>query len=421
MSAWNMAFRSLRRRRLRTGLTASGIIVGVALMFILLSLTSGMDVQTRQMVRALGGADITVSNATVPERGVFPPEGGMFFGAARTLNEYLVQVISQIPRVYAVSPQLSFSGYVSTTRITVNGVDPATYSAVAGELNVVSGVSISENDEHKIVLGKAIADSLSVTVGGTVTVGTTQTDGQTFTVIGIFETGNQFQEYAGYITLNDAQNITNQQGLVTQILVKCVDSNEVSDISNAISSSISGVRVTVSAGMVSQASSMLNTLSLFFAIIGLVALFAGSFGVVNTMFMSVTERTREIGTLKAIGARDSVILKIFMAEAILIGLIGGGAGVIAGTVLSYVFPLFTRGILGVTQGVTQGTPFGGGGPFGGGRTDFSRMSNVNITPSIEPLNIALCFSLGALVGILSGIYPAWRAARMKPVEALKHG
>jgi len=172
MSAWNMAFRSLRRRRLRTGLTASGIIVGVALMFILLSLTSGMDVQTRQMVRALGGADITVSNATMPER-------GMFFGVARTLNEYLVQTISQIPRVYAVSPQLSFNGYVSTTRITVNGVDPATYSAVAGELNVVRGVSISENDGDKIVLGKAVADSLSVTVGETVTVGTTQTDGRT--------------------------------------------------------------------------------------------------------------------------------------------------------------------------------------------------------------------------------------------------
>ncbi len=421
MSAWNMAFRSLRRRRLRTGLTASGIIVGVALMFILLSLTTGMDDQTRQMVRALGGADITVSNATVPERGTFPPEGGMFFGAASTLDEYLVQAISQIPRVYAVSPQLSFSGYISTTRITVSGVDPATYSAVAGELNLVSGEFISENGEYEIVLGNALADSLSVTVGETITVGTTQTDGQVFTVTGIFETGNQFQEYAGYVTLSDAQSITGQQGLVTQILVKCVDSNEVSDISDTISNSISGVRTTVSTGMVSQASSMLNTLSLFFAIIGLVALFAGSFGVVNTMVMSVTERTREIGTLKAIGARDSVILKIFMAEAILIGLIGGGAGVVVGTVLSYAFPLFTRGLLGVTQGVTQGTPFEGGGPFGGGRVDFNRMSSVTITPSIEPLNIVLCFSLGALVGVLAGLYPAWRAARMKPVEAFRRG
>ena len=133
------------------------------------------------------------------------------------------------------------------------------------------------------------------------------------------------------------------------------------------------------------------------------------------MFMSVTERTREIGTLKAIGARDSVILKIFMAEAILIGIIGGGAGVTVGAVLSYAFPLFTRGILGVTQGVTQGTP------FGGGRTDFAGMSNVTITPSIEPLNIALCFFLGALVGVLAGLYPAWRAARMKPVEAFRRG
>jgi putative ABC transport system permease protein len=156
---------------------------------------------------------------------------------------------------------------------------------------------------------------------------------------------------------------------------------------------------------------MLNTLSMFFAIIGLVALFAGSFGVVNTMLMSVSERIREIGTLKAIGARNSEILKIFMTEALLIGLMGGGAGVIVGAALSYVFPMLTSGIFGVASAT----------PFGGGRANLGGMSAVTIRPAIEPLNIAFCFSLGALVGILSGLYPAWRAARMKPVEALKHG
>jgi putative ABC transport system permease protein len=155
--------------------------------------------------------------------------------------------------------------------------------------------------------------------------------------------------------------------------------------------------------LVQQASQILNTLALFFLVIGLVAVFAGSLGVVNTMIMSVSERTREIGTLKAIGARDSKILKIFLTEALLIGVIGGGVGVIAGAVLSYVFPLFTRGILGAT---------GGAG--------FSGASTITMAPAITPLNIALCFSLGALVGVLAGLYPAWRAARMKPVEAFRH-
>jgi len=395
-----MAFRSLGRRRLRTGLTVSGIIVGVAMMFILLSLTSGMENQTRQMVRALGGADITVYNATTLGR-------GDFFRVARTLNQSLTQSIVQIPGVYAVSPQLSSTGYVNGTRVTLNGIDPATYSAVIGGLNVVHGASISENDEYKIVLGKAVADSLNATVGENVTVGPTLTEGQSFTIVGIFETGIPFQELAGYIPLKDAQNITNQQGLVTQILVKCLDPNEVSNVSDAISSSILDVRVSSPTTMVQQASQMLNTLTMFFAAIGLVALFAGSFGVVNTMIMSVSERTREIGTLKAIGARDSKILKIFLTEALLIGLIGGAIGVIAGAALSYVFPMLTSGLFGAA-------PFVGGGRGVGFR------GSLTIAPAITPFNIAFCFSLGALVGVLAGLYPAWRAARMKPVEALRH-
>jgi putative ABC transport system permease protein len=122
------------------------------------------------------------------------------------------------------------------------------------------------------------------------------------------------------------------------------------------------------------------------------------------MVMSVSERTREIGTLKAIGARDSKILKIFLTEALLIGLIGGIVGITIGTVLSFIFPLFTRGILGAS----------GGAGFG------ARISGVIIAPAITPFNLVLCFSLGALVGVLAGIYPAWRAAKMKPVEALRY-
>jgi putative ABC transport system permease protein len=147
-----------------------------------------------------------------------------------------------------------------------------------------------------------------------------------------------------------------------------------------------------------------NTLGLFFAVIGLVALFAGSLGVVNTMIMSVSERTREIGTLKAMGARDSKILRIFLTEGLLIGLIGGTVGILIGALLSFLFPLFTRGIFSAS----------GGAGFG------SRLSGVTLAPAITPFNLSLCFSLGALVGVLAGLYPAWRASRMRPVEALRY-
>jgi putative ABC transport system permease protein len=408
MLTWSLAIRNLKRRKLRTGLTASGIVVGISMMLILLSLVSGMEAQTRSMVRAMGGADITISNGTMPAR-----EGmGGFFGVVRTLNESLTQIISQIPGVYAISPQLSFSGNIGGARTTIYGINPASYMAVTGGLNIVSGSFLSESSKNEIVLGRALMDSLNLTLGQDVNLEVSQGEGKAFRIIGIFETGIVFQEYAGYITLADAQNITGQNDLVTQILVKCEDPSLVSDVSSLISSSISGVRVSSPTTVVQQASQMLNTLTMFFATIGLVALFAGSFGIINTMIMSVTERTREIGILKAIGAKNSDIMKMFLAEALLIGLMGGGFGVIIGSILTYVFPMLTSGLFSFGA-----SPIGMGNPgFRGFRGAFS----LNIAPAITPINIALCFSLGAIVGILAGLYPAWHASRMKPVEALRH-
>lgn len=189
--------------------------------------------------------------------------------------------------------------------------------------------------------------------------------------------------------------------------MKCIDPNEVSIVSETVTSLISGVRTVVPTAAIQQVSNMLNTVRMFLFSIGLVALIAGSFGVVNTMITSISERTREIGTLKAIGAKDGQILKIFMSEALLLGLIGGGIGVSIGTTFSILLPMLSR--------VLPVIPFGG---FGGGLRGGLR--GVSISPAILPLNILLCFSLGIVVGVLAGFYPAWRAARMRPVEALRH-
>jgi putative ABC transport system permease protein len=151
---------------------------------------------------------------------------------------------------------------------------------------------------------------------------------------------------------------------------------------------------------------------MFLFSIGIVALIAGSFGVINTMTTSISERTREIGTLKAIGAKDGQILKIFMSEAVILGVVGGAIGVSTGILFSIFLPLLSGGLSGLSL------PGLGGGL--GRRILVGGQGGVSIAPAILPSTILLCFSLGLVVGVLAGLYPSWRAARMKPVEALRH-
>jgi putative ABC transport system permease protein len=259
-----------------------------------------------------------------------------------------------------------------------------------------------------VILGKVIADSLEVSVGSSVTLD----DIQAFEVIGIFETGNTLQDRGCYVALEEAQSLSNQGEAITSILVKVTDPNDVGTVQTTLTSLIPDIRLVTPTAMIQQISNMLNTIRMFLFSIGIVALMAGSFGVINTMTTSISERTREIGTLKAIGAKDTKILKIFMSEALILGVIGGTIGVSTGIIISILLPLLSGGLSGISL------PGLGGGL--GGRMSGGGQGGIFITPAILPSNILLCFSLGLVVGVLAGLYPSWRAARMKPVEALRH-
>jgi putative ABC transport system permease protein len=136
---------------------------------------------------------------------------------------------------------------------------------------------------------------------------------------------------------------------------------------------------------------------LFFATIGVVALVAGSFGVINTMLISVFERTREIGTMKAIGAQQMTVLKMFIIEAAIIGCLGGIIGLAIGSLSSFL----------LSELPMRALPTAGRFP-------------TRIIPALTLENMCLSFILGLATGALAGLYPAWRAARMRTVEALRH-
>lgn len=389
MSNWLMSFRNLKRRRLRTVFTISGIAIGIALMVVLLSMLNGMDVRLTEQVKGLTGADLTVYNSTTQSGEGQGPQS-MVIQPYDNINEADAEIVKNISGVDAVSLILTCNGFAKTsnniTQMRINGIEPDSYDYVSGGINVVSGSSLEPGDDNSVVLGKSVSDALGVGVDDKISLGNNENDTREFTVVGIYETGMGIMDAAGYTSLDAAQNLTGKEGKVSNIQVKTKNPKQVDEIASLIPGKIQGVKVITQKSILKKMTDMLNTIQIFVSSLGLIALLAGSFGVINTMLMSVYERTREIGILKAIGSRNSVIMKIFLIEAILIGLISSTVGCVLGIIIIYIFPL----------------------------------TNDIMAPMVSPSIIGIAMVLGLMVSALAGIYPAWRASKMNIVEAIKN-
>jgi len=389
MSNWLMSFRNLKRRRLRTVFTISGIAIGIALMVVLLSMLNGMDVRLTEQVKGLTGADLTVYNSTTQSGEGQGPQS-IVIQPYDNINEADAEIVKNISGVDAVSLILTCNGFAKTsnniTQLRINGIEPDSYNYVSGGINVVSGSSLEPSDDNSVVLGKSVSDALGVGVNDKISLGNNENDTREFTVVGIYETGMGIMDAAGYTSLDAAQNLTGKEGKISNIQVKTKNPKQVDEIASLIPGKIQGVKVITQKSILQKMTDMLNTIQIFVSSLGLIALLAGSFGVINTMLMSVYERTREIGILKAIGSRNSVIMKIFLIEAILIGLISSTVGCVLGIIIIYVFPL----------------------------------TDDIMAPMVSPSIIGIAMALGLMVSALAGIYPAWRASKMNIVEAIKN-
>jgi putative ABC transport system permease protein len=164
------------------------------------------------------------------------------------------------------------------------------------------------------------------------------------------------------------------------------------------------VRVMNAGSMVSSVESITSQMTVFLGSIGAVSLFVAAVGITNTMFVSVMERTREIGIMKALGYRPKQIMGMFLSEAILSGVVGG----VGGTMLGYVLSFMIGGSLSSFSGFGMG-----GGPPG-------QSSSTTFTPVFTPELIAFSLFFPIGIAVLAGLYPAWRASRMNAVVALKY-
>ena len=473
-----LAFKNIRSRRTRSWLTILGVLVGVTAVVALLSIGSGVQQAVLQQFEDIGydiiliasrgggmgergveggfmpgaamggrfsGQGMTEESTTSGTAGTFSPEnlsGGTSTDGETTfpfsgMGERLAETSLDTDLLLTQVPQLLEAGTLGTQiqpvvagatsgflRVSTPSLDfLEAFPSVLGGFAIADGTTFTTTTENQVVVGARSADLLNIHVGDAITI-----DDLPFTVVGILASSGQADAeedaeesvlsgqgltqnlgaggtdlvVSGLTNTNDSLFVLKERadtvfaaGAGTSVTITRVAPGEsISETMDAINVAIglqdaSGTPISIQE-VADEIQGTLSLIETVLASIAAVALIVGGVGLMNTMYTAVLERTREIGILKSVGARDGQVMTLFLIDSGLMGLIGGMLGLILGSLLS----LFGTRLLGPGLGVGSFSPVLGAGLIAG----------------------VLVFSF--LLGALSGAWPAWRASRLNPVEAL---
>jgi len=427
---FSYAFGAIRLRKLRAGLTTLGVVIGIAAIVALLSISQGLQVTITDQLKS-GFATDTLIVSPGSGGGIFAGVGGGIGGSGSDFSLVVTdtQIINEIEDVVTSAAVIQEACYVQSgdrmVRLNVVGVDFAVYSEVYGSTFVAeSGEIVPNPDNGTVVVGKRVSDpwengTIFCNVDDAVEIVWTNTtvrppENKTYVVTvaavleeigGLSLTGPS--DFAVYIPISQAQSLFGTDEC-DRIVVKIANEDDatIKAVSEAIeeNDAFSGqVSVRSSTAVLNTISSVFSTIELFLAGIAAISLLVAGVGIMNIMIVSLMERTREIGILKALGMKSRTVLAIFISEAVIVGLLGATFGIGLGWVLANVAAtIFTGGGFAVATG--QGAVSGA----------------FAITPVITPTLLMGAFGFGIAVSVIFAIYPAWRASKLKPVEALRY-
>jgi len=432
LDIFGYSFSAIKLRKLRAALTTLGVVIGIAAIVALLSITQGLQVTlTSQLNQGLSANTLIVTPGTGGILGGGGGVGGGFGGGGggsdssgfKLFINYTSEIDSLSPDIETSVAIISRTGYVQTDNlnrtVTIYGVDFNEYSQVYSTTFLAANGSIpttpSENDA---VVGTRVNQpgqngTIFFNTGDYVNVTWTNATflppvNETYTanVVGVLQKIGGFgiggpSDTGVYIPLEKAKTFFNATS-ADMIIVKLNsgDNATITNVSKAITDHFSNqVSVISSTAVLSLLSTVFSTIQLFLGGIAAISLLVAGIGIMNIMIVSLIERTREIGILKALGMKSRTVLTIFLGESIIIGLIGAIIGIISGWVLANV----TARVLGA-GGFIGG---GGGGAF-------------TITPLLTPEVLLGALAFGVGVSVIFALYPAWRASKLKPVEALRY-
>jgi len=404
------AFNLVINSRLRSWLTIVGIVIGVAAVIAIISLGEGMQQEMNERMSGLGGDILTLTAGFSRGRGMFGPRGGGppgEGGGTQATEEEIVldrtdlQALKGIPDIAYIDTQIRDSVDVSylgkSGSVSLTGVDQKVWSKVTTE-EIKEGRFLDAADQNVVVIGSRLAESYfdqPVGINKMLTI-----EDSAFRVVGILdESGNSIYMpiQMAYQVLDDKEN-----DVYDSIIIKIKNEDDLDAVIKKIEKKLMMVRhvsekdkdfsVSSSKKMMETRTEMMSSMNVFLIAIAAVSLIVGAIGIANTMFTSVLEKTKEIGVMKAIGAKNRDIMKIFLMNAAIIGLIGGILGIFAGIILSGALPTLMGGEVGMFRSGT--------------------------VVSLSSVMLALGVSLG--VGILAGAVPAYKASKLKPVDALRY-
>jgi len=391
--SFRMATRSIVERKVRSALTVLGIVIGIAAIVSLVSVGEGMRGMVVEQLEQFGANKIMVMAQM--QTGFGPSAQG------EPLDDGDLQDIKRVRGVDIALPMFykslpaEFKDEVGTLQVAgVASKDAQTFFSDIQAFDLAAGRYYRSGDRNVVVIGHFVANTFTDEVKLRDRL---EIKGKTMEVIGILkEMGNQQDDSMVIMPLDTMRDITGEKDEITMILVKVDNADRVADIAEDIQELLDKAHgektfmVMSTQQITEQVGSIMNILSITLGGIAAISLLVAGIGIANTMLMSIMERTREIGIMKAIGATSANVMEIFLIESATIGVIGGVIGCLVG--------------IGMSKVISAASVFIG----------------FQITTAVTPELLALSLGFSVIVGVVSGIFPARNAAKLNPIEALRY-